>query len=218
MTKGNAYSFTLNGTGFNEALYLFTSCGTVSSTCGTGMGADSSTTSSESASYTAAATGTIYIGVDTRTAGETGSFTLTGTEKIVSANNTCATAETLTMSSGSATSTGDTTKATNTVNLTSSSCISDTSAGPDLFYKITLAAGTYTVTVTPATGYDPSLYAFTSCATPEATCAAGIETIGSGTAETITLTPTTQTTYYIGVDSWYSSSSSGTGTFTIEVK
>lgn len=213
--KGYSYSFTLNGSGFDEALYVLTSCG---GACAAGMGADSSTSSSETVTYTAAAAGTIYVGVDGRNVGEFGTFTLSGVEKLVSANNTCATAEALTMTAGKATSTGDTAKATNAVTISSSGCTGWTSNGFDLFYRITLTAGTtYTVTLTPDSSFDPMLYVFTDCSKPESTCQTGwgLDTVGSGTAEVVTVTPTTTGTFYIGVDSY---SASEYGTFTIEVK
>ena len=147
-------------------------------------------------------------------------FACTGLKGTSSIPDSCANAVKLTLNSkGAVTISGNTTKATNTVNLTKSSCIKDTSAGPDVFYSIKLFAGnTYDVTVVPSTGYDPSLYAFTDCNNPEKTCVAGIETIKSGGTEQIKIKAQKTGDYYFAVDSWYSSTSLGVGTFTLQVQ
>ena len=60
--------------------------------------------------------------------------------------------------------------------------------GSDKVYKVTMANGqTLTATITPVTGFDPSLYLLPgpTCAAVSTTCLAGSD-LASGTAETVT--------------------------------
>lgn len=224
MVKGTTYTLTLDGKAvgsgsFNESLYVFTDCTKVASTCGKNMGADTYSSSSEKVTITPTATGTFYIGVDGRAATDKGTFTLTITKKILPKNNTCAGAIALpAFVSGVAQVTGDTTLATNSVSLTSSSCVKWTTAGPDLFYSVQLTAGkSYTFDLQPSSTYDSQLYVFASCANPQNTCVGGHDNTTKGGAEKVTYKAKQTGTAYIGVDSYWSTSADGKGTFTLKV-
>ncbi len=143
-------------------------------------------------------------------------FTFEIAEIAVPKNNSCVTPTTMTLVGGKASVSGDTTNATNSVALTSSDCAGTSSAGKDLFYAVTLTGGkAYKVSLTPSSSFDGLLYAFTNCGTPAKSCAAGISTYGLGKVETIKLSPSTTSTYFIGVDA---SSSSYSGKFTLKVE
>jgi hypothetical protein len=216
LIAGKTYTFELDGIGsWDEVLYLFTSCSSIASTCGAKMGADDWFTSPETITYTPPTTGTYYIGVDGKASTDEGIFTLTVKEKVTPTNDPCTSAQTLTWASGGVKVVGDTTYANDDINLTSAGCTGYSSSGFDVFYSVTLSPGVYLVTLTPGVAFDAMLYVFTSCSSPEATCLKGSDDIGSGTPETITLAPTTQTTYIIGVDSY---AASDYGPFTLEVK
>lgn len=211
LQKNKAYKIRLDGAGYNEALYLFSSCSSAASTCV--AGADLTTAGAEEILFSPTATLNYYIGVDGRGATDMGPFTLT-VEEVISA---CDVVKNLTFNtSGVATTTGDTTGGSNTVNLTKTSCMSKTSPGYDKIYSVSLAASkTYTVTLTPGTSFDPMLYVFTTCTHPEKSCIKGIDTAGNGSKEIISITTTTAGTYYIAVDS---TATTKAGTFTLEVK
>ena len=114
------------------------------------------------------------------------------------ANDTCAKAEVLTWNGTPITRTVDTTNAADDLDLGASSCTGDVTDGNDVFYKITLPAGKYTLNLTGA--YDGALYVLTSCAA--SSCVTGSDNYGTPTNETIVLTVTASTTYIIGVDAW----------------
>ena len=198
LDQGKTYKLKLDGSGYNASLYLFTSCSYVSSTCGAGMGSDGSTTAAESITLKPSATLNYYIGVDGRGAADSGPYTLT-VERLLLA---CDVAKKLTFSSGGvATGTGDTATGANTVELPASGCASKVTAGLEHIYAVDLTGGqSYTVKVTPSSGYDPVLYALSNCKQPKTSCTAGADTGGKGQAETLTLKPATSGTYYVVVD------------------
>jgi hypothetical protein len=217
LTAGTTYTIRLDGeSGWNESLYVFEDCANVATTCGTDMGSDSSTTGVEEVTITPATSKTYYIGVSGRAATDKGLFTLTIGQP--AQNGTCTAAEPMTFSTGGkATASGFTLFGSDDVTISSSGCTSPWSTpGPDVFYSITLNANqSYTVTLKPDSSFDPLIYVFTNCSDPEGSCVVGQDTIGSGTAETVTVTPTTTSTYYIGVDAFTGSES---GSFTLEVQ
>jgi hypothetical protein len=235
-TAGKGYKISLTADTISEVyFYYFTSTtcteAAISTDCkssgstGDGTGATSvAQGDTTSLVYSAAKSGVVKIGVDTKLEYPAhGGFSIDVEEVSLAPNNTCATAQKLTFnSSGTATATGDTTSGTvlvsSAVNLSSTSCTGYSSPGNDLFYSATLTAGkTYTITMKPDTSFDPMLFVFTDCTKPESTCQAtwGSDNIGSGLAETVTVTPTTTGTFYIGVDSY---DATEFGTFTLEVK
>jgi hypothetical protein len=84
-------------------------------------------------------------------------------------------------------------------------------AGPDVVYSFTPAVtDTYTIGVTPlAAGFDLSLYIVTDCSNPAGTCVAGANIRGNSKGETLSVTLTAGTQYFIVVDTPSSSGTSG---------
>jgi hypothetical protein len=211
MEKGKTYSVSLDGSGYNASLYVFTSCSSASSTCA--AGADTSTTKVEQVDVTPAATATYIIGVDGRGASDAGSYTLTLEEAI----SPCSKVQPMSFnSSGVATATGNTASGTNIIDLATASCLKKATPGSDAVFSINLVSGkSYTVTLTPATSYDALLAASTSCAHPHKSCLSAADAGGAGAVESLTLKPTASGTHYIVVDS---TSSTKAGAFTLQVK
>jgi len=201
-------------------LYLFTGCANVAGTCGTGMGADDWSSSSEEISFKPTTTGTYYIGVSGNSSTDYGSFTLTIDEFATITNDTCATATALTLTSGKGSANGHNVGATDTVNLTSSGCTSDVTPGGDIFHKVTLTAGkNYKFQVTPASGFNQAIYLLSDCTAPTTKCVVGADSEYSGDTESFTYKPTTTGTYYIGVDSSYTAGASySEGAYTLSVE
>ena len=70
---------------------------------------------------------------------------------------------------------------TNEINLTSTSCVGQTTAGPDMFHKVTLQPGEVLYARTESYGQEfPSVYAFTDCMNAEMSCVAGGRRVGTG--------------------------------------
>ena len=205
---GKTYAIRVDAT-FDSAPYILDGCTT--STCL--LGVDNNFSSGlETMIYAPTADATVIIVVDPYSASGKGSFTLEVTEVIPPTNNTCATAEALTLTAGKATVTGDTTLATNDFSLASSSCTGDTSPGNEVFYSIPVTASV-PVTVELDATFDSVLYLLDACGTPP-TCLAGADNnFGSG-IETLTFTPTTTGTVIIGVDGY---DTGDYGTFTLKI-
>lgn len=143
------------------------------------------------------------------------------------AGDTCASAQALTFTSGVAVASGATTTATNALTLASgcvksspSSSLSFTTPGKDVFFSVSLLGGqTYTFELDCASTAPKlancALYLFTNCADPNGTCKAGAvaDSVVWPTV-TLTLTPTTSGTYYVGVDAIGSQA----GAFTLTIK
>ena len=219
--KGVRYDFQLLSGDFNGSLYLFTNCASIASTCGTGMGKDSSSYPPEKISYTATAAGTLFIAVDGRAATDKGGFELTVEKVEKPANDTCATATTLTLSNYKASVKGNNLLATNTINLPTTGCTKYDTEGADVFYKLALTAGkTYRFKVTPDSSFssfNPALYLLSSCSSTA--CLKGADTSSYTSAETFTYTPTTTGDHTIVVDTREASTSSyATGKFTLDVQ
>ena len=223
LTAGKSYRITATpASGYNHAIYLLSSCTAPTSSCVGGTDANYSG-SVEKFDVTITKTGTYYIGVDTSYAASStyaqGKFTLDVAEVIPPANNTCAKASALTLSGGKGSATGDSTMATNTVNMASTGCTGYDTEGPDMFYKVSLTGGkSYKIKLTPASGYNPALYVVSSCTKPTSSCLIGSDSASSGSAEELIFSPQTTGTYTVGVDTSYASSSSyATGKFTLEL-
>ena len=75
-------------------------------------------------------------------------------------------------------------------------------AGPDVVYSFTPSAtDTYTIGLTPlASGFDLSLYIITDCSNPAGTCVAGANIRGISKGETLSVSLTAGTRYFIVVD------------------
>jgi hypothetical protein len=224
LTAGQDYKVTVAPeSGYDPAVYVVTDCANPNTSCIVGKD-DATSGSDEIVTFKPTTSGPHIIVVDSNFArtdamGQ-GTFELTIDEVVLPGNNTCGHASAMSFVGGVATVTGDTSNATNEVQLLSTSCTGWESKGPDMFYRISLTGGqTYTVTLTPDSSFDSMVYAFTDCADPEGTCEAGDDALGSSTADIITLSPAVDTTYYIGVDSFYSPTSDlATGGFTLEVQ
>jgi len=116
-------------------------------------------------------------------------------------NDKCASPQVLTWAGTTVTVQLDTTNATNDLDLgLSGSCTGDETPGPDLFYQIQLAPGTYVIKLKVDPSVDPALYVLTGCS-PGA-CVQGSDIPYDGADEEVTLTVTTTTTYIIAVDSY----------------
>ena len=96
-----------------------------------------------------------------------------------------------------------------------------TAAGPDVFYRIDIVVGgTITFTLTPTSNWDPSIYLTNSSlatSNPGLGAGSGRDAGGAGAAESFTfnLTPGT---YFLAIDSFYSSTSAlGSGGYTLSV-
>ena len=130
----------------------------------------------------------------------------------------CGNSALLDLSTGSATVTGDTTSATNTISLGSTGCTSTWgTAGADLFYALPLKAGrNYQISVKPTIQqFDPAVYLFENCFNAAGTCVAGVDIYGKGKTEILKIIPTKTGTYHLAVDSY---SLSHSGSFNLQVQ
>ena len=216
MVKGTLYKLKLAGS-HNVAMYLFSDCAKIASSCV--KGADEWSYTAEEISFTPTATKAYYIAVDGRASTDKGAFTLTVDKFEKPANDTCTKATKLTLAGGKISTTGHTIGATNTVNMATTGCTKNDTEGPDVFYSVALSAGKkYRVTLTPASGYDAAVYMVSKCATATSSCVGGADSSYSGSAEKFDFAPTTSGTYTIGVDTHYASTSSyASGKFTLAV-
>ena len=117
--------------------------------------------------------------------------------------------------------TGDTTGHTDdhsTLTVACSAAAYITVAGPDLVYSLTLGTGNdLTILVSPALGYDTSLYVYEGCGATES-CVTGVDSAIEGEIEQLTLSGLTPGTYYLYVDSFYDSSDSrNAGPYSISI-
>ncbi len=135
--------------------------------------------------------------------GAAGPFTLkvdTGAPRPVPANDTCAAATVLDVSTGSAQVSGSTYRGTNDAD-PGSACTGSTTSGPDVFYAVSLGAGqTLKATATPSGSYDTALYVLPACGSTS--CLAGSDASFTSGAETVTYTATSAQTVYLGVDGY----------------
>ena len=216
MVKDTLYKLKLDGS-HNVSMYLFSDCANISTSCV--KGADEWSYTEEEISFTPTATKDYYIAVDGRSSTDSGLFTLTVDKFDKPANDTCAKATKMTFSGTSATASGHTIGATNTVNMATTGCTKDDTEGPDVFYSVDLKAGkSYRVILTPASGYNAAVYVVSNCATATTSCVAGADANYSGTAEKVDISPKTTGTYYIGVDTHYAATSTyAAGKFTLDV-
>ncbi|MCC6747681.1 MAG: lamin tail domain-containing protein [Deltaproteobacteria bacterium] len=127
----------------------------------------------------------------------------------------CSAPETLSWAGSAISRSGTTACAKNQLDVVpSASCnLPDGTPGFDVFYTITLPPGRYTVRLTPAAGWDAALYVLASCASTTS-CVATSDLTGVGVVEDVLLTPTSSTTYVLGVDSYHPMEQ---GPFTLEV-
>ena len=89
-------------------------------------------------------------------------------------------------------------------------------SGPDVAYKFTATtAGPYTVRVVPQLGFDPGLAVLSACAANS--CLANTDVGNAGDPDALVLDAAAGATYYVIVDSWFSSALGGRGGFTVSV-
>ncbi len=219
MTRGKTYTIGLDGVGFDESLYLFTSCGDVAGTCGEGMGADRLVFGPEKLVFSPDKDGTYIIGVDGKGKKDSGAFALKIDVHATPPNDACATRETLSWKEAKATATGDSSKATDRLSFVADTgCAGTRATGPELFYAVTLGAGkTYRIKVTPGAGYDPAIYLFGSCAAVDTSCLGSADAMPAGGTEELRITPKAQGTYVLAVDSGNGASGDAAGTFAVEI-
>ena len=130
--------------------------------------------------------------------------------------------------------TGTTIGANNTVQSVQAGCSTySTVAGPDMIYRFALPelaarAPVCTITLTPTggTNYDPAIYALSLASCPAGTanaatnCVTGIDSGGANSAETISDARTDAMpagTYYLFVDSFYSTGALSSGAYTLAI-
>jgi trimeric autotransporter adhesin len=131
-------------------------------------------------------------------------------QAVCTANNTCATAYTLTHNSGCVTSTYNTASCTdeNAVG----ECTNGTAADNSIWFKFVAAGTSATVTATAGTGQDIVIGAITACGSATTPTGGGCTdaAVSAGT-ETLTLTGLTiGNTYYIVLHEYYAVTASGT--------
>ena len=229
LPAGKTMNIELSST-WDPSLYAFpaaTACGatTINAACSAKTAYNSDiigSGSKETITITPATTGDWVVVVDSWDSSEDGVFTLTfgggGTTSALK-NDDCKTPEKMTFKGTTATATGDTTKATDKVKLTSTGCTSKATPGGDLFYAVDLIKGkNYRVTATPSSSFNVAAYVFTDCTKVAATCLAGADSQYSGSAEKVLFSPPSSGTYLIGVDSQYTAGSSlSYGSFSLTV-
>lgn len=129
------------------------------------------------------------------------------------ANDTCATAEAITLTDGAGTVDGTTFGASNSVDLGDyeESCTGYLTAGPDVFYTVDLTGDTvYNIELDST--YDAALYLITDCGDPGGSCAAGADANFEPGVESVFFKAPADGTYIVVVDGY-----SGGGDFTLNV-
>lgn len=228
LSQGTQYMITVTpDSSWDPSLYIFqdTTCDpvTIDSECAGSGGAfmDSGLTGdAESLFFEPPVTGTYIIAVDSWDSGVDGPFDLTIERVQAPTNDTCAAAEGITMSGGTATVSGSNAGSTDTVDLTASGCTGVGTAGGDVFYTVDLTGGQdYKITVVPTGSFDPAVYVITDCANPTTTCVEGVDGTSGGSSEKLTFQPAADGTYIIVVDSEYlTNESAGVGSFDLTIE
>ncbi len=179
--------------GWDAALYLTSGCSELATACL--AGADG--TGTEHATLRADFTGTYYLVVDGRTAGDAGAYSLS--VAVSEAGDTCADAPQITRTT---TVQGTTSGMVDHYDPGAGGCAGSSAlAGPDRVYAATLAYGErLTATLTPQ-GWDGGLYMITDCGDVGGSCLAGENSGGTGATEIVTYTCTeTSQQVYLVVD------------------
>lgn len=219
LAGGKEYAVTVTpGSSFDSMLYAFTGCGAAQQTCAAGH--DNLGTGLVEAIRLKPKVNTTYtVAVDSFDARASGPFLLSVKEVRAPPNDTCQKAATLALPGGSATVTGDTSFAANTVKLPAAGCTKSIIKGPDLFYSVDLVAGkSYLINLVPDTGYNVALYLLSGCG-GGSVCVAGSDSALLGLTEQLSFTPKTSGTYLVGVGSRYPGSHGlGAGKFTLLVQ
>jgi hypothetical protein len=231
MSQGKGYKLTLTPT-FYAFMVLFSSaagCGLagMDSDCKSkGATGDKFGGSSSSATYyfVPSKSDTYVIGIDSTSSANQGDFTLEVEEFALPPNGVCSGAETLSLQGGSATVTGNTAVGVKDEFAALKCGGASTLAGPQLYYRVALAAGkTYRLKFRPT--FSGTLYLFPDAATcqlaaMEFACAsqgvsgAKLASVSPNATRSLYFTPTTAGTYVIGVDSL---SSYASGSFVLNI-
>lgn len=156
LTRAKFYRFTLTPQ-FKGVLYLFSECGKniINSDCSSG-GASGDLAGPVAAggqariTFSPDDTGTYYLGVDSASSADAGTFTLKAEELAAPKNASCKTAQALTLAAGKATVSGTTLGATNEFSTTLNCGLGVSFIGPQVYYAATLTKGAwYRLSLTP---------------------------------------------------------------------
>jgi hypothetical protein len=216
MTAGTGYRITMTSRYFNGRFYVFgASCNPtdINNDCGSSgagglISADIDTNQTRTSIFTPTISATYTIAVDGTSPTQAGDFDLSIEEFATPKNTTCATAQTITLTGGTATVKGTTLGAQNEFG-TQIRCNQPPQvnmAGPQVYYKVALTAGkSYKLTYSPQ--YPGRWYLFGAVCQPaqiNTDCAAsgiGGDLVNTGDTMTRTYSPTVSGTYTIAIDS-----------------
>jgi len=219
-TRGVWYSFAGDGQqttitvvqSLNTRLLVLTSStGSCGGTYTTVANVDNTTSTNETATFTANSGTNYFVYVGYWTSGtNTGTFTISRTCTSPPSNNNCSSAPALTINSG--TSCGSSTNGTTVgANQSISACAG--TADDDVWYSFVANGTSQTITVTPGTMSDAVLQVFSGTCAGLTSLVCVDNTLGSS-AETTTVTGLTNgVTYYVRVHSY--GNGTGQGTFSI---
>ena len=130
--------------------------------------------------------------------------------------DTCSKPGLLTLTTGRASVTGITTKASASLTLSKATCAKYSTPGRDLFYAVYMVQGqTYKITLTPDAKFDSQLYVFTSCSSAQSSCVGFSDELGKSKVETVVVTAQGTGHYYVAVDSYDAKEA---GSFTLKVE
>lgn len=226
LSAGKHYQLTATSSAFDTALYAFaasTGCSvTAINTACAGHVSDLAAGKPDRLTISPTVAGEWIVVVDSDWDDESGPFTLEIAEVILPKNGSCAQAETLPLVAGKAVVSADTSQAGTDEFGSAVTC--GKSYGFDaaqLYYKVPLQGGkTYRVTLDP-NSFDGVLYAFAASTGCSATavnlgCNGNIsDAIGSGTPESLLLSPVVDADWIVVVDGYVASDA---GTFTLKLE
>ncbi len=86
----------------------------------------------------------------------------------------------------------------------------------EVYEFVPMVTGMYTITVTPAADFDPTVYVVSDCASVDTSCIGANQEWGDGLVEVLDVVLTAGTAYYVIVDGW-TNYSEDSGTYTIEI-
>lgn len=219
-----AYELTLKAA-FPAVLALGSSCLTLPVDCGsaglTGTLMLAPAKQVATTVFSAPQAGTYVLAVDGTSSGSAGSFDLQVKAYVKPIQGACATPLALALTASPLTQLGDTSPLKNDLVGIDCGGTDGPWPGPQAYHKVSLKGGTvYTVTLVPAAGFDPALYAFpaaTACsaAAVNAACAGvASDVVGAGKSESLKLSPAADADYLLVVDAW---SASEVGKFALSV-
>jgi len=215
-----------HSTSYDAAVYVFSACGQPQGSCVLGRDANAHAIGFETGNLTTTTGGKYYIGVDSLYAAAgnplgygTYSLAIMETSTAIPPHDVCAKIQQpLTIPAGKTelTHAGDTSLAKDDVNLSPTSCTKNTTAGPDLFYKLNVTAGHKYVVTLDGAGWNESLYLFSNCANVAGTCSPYMGSDASTSApEQAHFYAKTSGAFYIGVDG---RAAADKGLFTLHIK